>query len=87
MADVAGEHGRGGAAAEMPGWQDGWPTLQPVLQGRDPQQLQQFMQRRAALEKNSRAIWRRLAAKHLEAAVSPGSVQPNKGQLRGGALR
>src|SRR5579871_5707851 len=27
------------AAAEIPGWQDGWPTPQQMLQGRDPAQV------------------------------------------------
>lgn len=42
------------AEAAIPGWQDGWPTPQQMLQGRDPQQAQQFMQWSAALEKNPR---------------------------------
>jgi tetratricopeptide (TPR) repeat protein len=40
------------ALAEIPGWQSEWPSPQQMLQGRDPAQVQQFMQLSAALEKN-----------------------------------
>jgi tetratricopeptide (TPR) repeat protein len=40
------------SAAEIPGWQNDWPTPQQMLQGRDPTQVQQFINWSAALEKN-----------------------------------
>jgi hypothetical protein len=42
------------AWAGIPGWQEGWPAPQKMLQGRDPAQVQQFLNWSAALEKNPR---------------------------------
>jgi tetratricopeptide (TPR) repeat protein len=42
------------AWAGIPGWQEGWPAPQQMLQGRDPAQVQQFLNWSAALEKNPR---------------------------------
>lgn len=39
---------------EIPGWQKEWPP--PLLQGRDPAQVQQFLQWNAALSKNPRDV-------------------------------
>jgi tetratricopeptide (TPR) repeat protein len=43
-------------AAEIPGWQTAWPSSQQMLQGRDPAQVQQFLQWSAALANNPRDV-------------------------------
>jgi tetratricopeptide (TPR) repeat protein len=39
-------------AADIPGWQAGWPSPQQMLQGRDPAQVEQFLKWSAVLSKN-----------------------------------
>jgi tetratricopeptide (TPR) repeat protein len=43
-------------ADEIPGWQKEWPSPQHMLQGRDPGQVQQFVQWSAVLAKNPRDV-------------------------------
>lgn len=43
-------------SAEIPGWQKEWPSPEKMLQGRDPAQVQQFLQWSAALTKNPRDV-------------------------------
>lgn len=45
-----------GEATEVPGWQGGWPAPERMLQGRNPAQVQQFLQWSAALSKNPRDV-------------------------------
>ena len=40
----------------IPGWQKEWPSPQQMLQGRDPAQVQQFLQWSAVLSKNPRDV-------------------------------
>jgi hypothetical protein len=43
-------------AADIPGWQVGWPSPQKMLQGHDPAQVQQFLKWSDLLSKNPRDV-------------------------------
>lgn len=43
-------------AADIPGWQAGWPPPQQMLQGHDPAQVQQFLKWSDVLLKNPRDV-------------------------------
>src|SRR5467141_40537 len=43
-------------ATDIPGWQQEWPAPERMLQGRDPAQVQHFLQWSAALSKNPRDV-------------------------------